>query len=142
LYFCLSLFLASLHSIIIASHSSQSITPFPILTSSFFFFRTGWRHWEKVCNEKGGIKVSNQSYHVQVDIWDDAGNEDLVDEIWYHLARNKSIDFFLGPFGSRFSSIAAKHLDSQGQFLREPLSLSPNLTPCSFCKCNIPELHR
>lgn len=76
-------------------------------------FEQGYKFWEKMVNEKGGIDVGGTKYQVKIIIYDDASNAQTAGKLTEQLISQDKVNFLLSPYSSGLvqatSSIAEKY---------------------------------
>jgi branched-chain amino acid transport system substrate-binding protein len=69
--------------------------------------RDGMELWRDVVNKKGGIKVGNKSYKVDILFYDDESDPRTTAKLVEKLVTEDNIKFVLGPYGSTPSFAAS-----------------------------------
>lgn len=62
--------------------------------------KEGYELWKKVVNEKGGVKVGNKIYKVDIKYYDYASNINTAVKLVEKLIVEDKVRFILGPYGS------------------------------------------
>jgi len=60
----------------------------------------GYEYWMNAVNEQGGIQVGDDTYMVELIVYDDEGNPDTATQLTERLITEDNVDFLLGPFSS------------------------------------------
>lgn len=76
-------------------------------------FKQGYDFWQKTVNEGGGIKVGNETYKVEIIMYDDGSNPQTAAKLTEQLISQDKVNFLLSPYSSGLvqatSSIAEKY---------------------------------
>ena len=95
--------------------------------------RQGYRLWEDwVNNEYGGVKVGDESYKVQLVMYDDGSDPDTTAELVEQLIDEDEVDFLLGPYSSTLTQWAIEVADARGMILVEGNGASETLFRQSY----------
>ena len=90
--------------------------------------RQGYRLWEDwVNNEYGGVKVGDETYKVQLVMYDDGSDPDSTAELVEQLIDEDEVDFLLGPYSSTLTQRAIEVADARGMILVEGSGASETL---------------
>ena len=90
--------------------------------------RQGYRLWEDWVNkEYGGVKVGDESYKVQLVMYDDGSDPDSTAELVEQLIDEDEVDFLLGPYSSTLTQRAIEVADARGMILVEGSGASETL---------------
>jgi branched-chain amino acid transport system substrate-binding protein len=70
--------------------------------------RQGYQIWQDwINNERGGIKLGDKQYKVEIIYYDDEGNSDTVVRLTEKLIAEDKADFLLGPYSSGLTKSAS-----------------------------------
>ncbi len=106
--------------------------------------REGYEFWKNWVNQRGGIKVGNKKYMVDIIYLDDKSSSDLVRQNIRALIVDRKVDFLLGPFSSTLTLVASETSENYGVimvegcgasetiFMKNPQFTFAVLTSCSF----------
>jgi len=62
--------------------------------------KNGYELWKDTVNSKGGVKVGDESYMVEIKYYDDQSNNQTAAKLTEKLITQDKVQFLLGPFGS------------------------------------------
>lgn len=62
--------------------------------------RDGYEYWMTAVNEQGGIQVGDETYMVELIVYDDEGDANTAAQLTERLITEDDVDFLLGPFSS------------------------------------------
>ena len=81
--------------------------------------REGYDIWKDWVNERGGIKVGDRKYLVDIVYLDDRSNSEIVRQNVRSLILDHNVDFLLGPFSSSLTLVASETSENFGIIMVE-----------------------
>ncbi len=81
--------------------------------------REGYEFWKDWVNARGGIKVGNRRYPVEIIYLDDRSDPEKVRQNVRDLIVNRRVDFLLGPFSSSLTLVASETSENYGVIMVE-----------------------
>ncbi|MGH2544513.1 MAG: ABC transporter substrate-binding protein, partial [Ardenticatenaceae bacterium] len=77
------------------------------------FLRDGYEYWKEHVNARGGVRVGDQQYMVEIIYYDDTSDPETGARLTERLITEDEVDFVLGPFSSGIqintSVVAERH---------------------------------
>jgi branched-chain amino acid transport system substrate-binding protein len=78
--------------------------------------REGYEYAKKVINEKGGVKVGDQTYELDITYQDDKSAPDVAAQLVDQM-NDDGIKFMMGPYGSSSTEAASAVVERNGQLM-------------------------
>lgn len=95
--------------------------------------RQGYRLWlDWVNNERGGIKVGDDRYKVELVLYDDEGDGDTMARLVEQLITEDGVDFLLGPYSSGLTRSAIEVAERHGTIMVEANGAAESLFAQGF----------
>ncbi len=89
-----------------------------------------WQEW--VNNEYGGIKVGDDTYQVELIMYDDEGDPDTTAKLIEKLITEDEVDFLLGPYSSGLTKSASAIAEKYDKIMIEGNGASEDLFERGF----------
>jgi branched-chain amino acid transport system substrate-binding protein len=78
--------------------------------------REGYEYAKKIINEKGGVKVGDQTYELDITYQDDKSAPDVAAQLVDQM-NDDGIKFMMGPYGSSSTEAASAVVERNGQLM-------------------------
>lgn len=89
------------------------------------FLRDGYEYWKEHVNARGGVRVGDQQYMVEIIYYDDTSDPETGARLTERLITEDEVDFVLGPFSSGIQINTSVVAERHGVLTLAPLANSP-----------------